>query len=97
VVEKEDHSSRPAWAKVRKTLSRIKNKPGMATHICNLGYSRGGDRRATIQDWPREKLNTLSKKQTKAKENAYQEQGPEVSTTKQNAITYLLVSLSVQN
>jgi hypothetical protein len=62
----DDHGSRPAqWKKLMRPY--IKNKSGMMVHTCNPSYAGDIDRRIVVQGWPRQKVQDLIQKVTKAK------------------------------
>jgi hypothetical protein len=44
----------------------IKKVTGHGMHPCDPSYSGARGRRITVRDWPRQKYETLSEKQTKA-------------------------------
>jgi hypothetical protein len=49
-TDREDHSLRPAWAKVRKTPIST-NKLDMVVHVCYFSYARGIGKRISVQGW----------------------------------------------
>jgi hypothetical protein len=81
-------------------------KLGVVVHTYNLGYSGGGDRKITDRGWLQQKLETLCKKQPKAKKpgdmaqvaenltNIHESLSPIPSTTKKfkNPLNTSLVS-----